>query len=608
MKNNLRIIASLTGAALLIGLGVATLFWVFEQIEQTAAARQHYRIATIKADNLLGALVDAETGQRGFVITGDETFLEPYQNVREHVSGQMEELSQLAQLDEAGHHLTTVRTLMDAKMTELAQVIQLRRNGDITAAVARVAGGKGERLMDSIRTEIRAFIQIENLALERVDARLQLSLRRLFYGIVAVSVCALLVGILIANLYYRNNEQRLKNLVLIETQDLLNAQAKTAAQLAAVVSESEEQFRTLANSIPQLAWQARGDGFITWYNRRWYEYTGKTPQQMEGWGWQSVHDPVALPQVMVSWQAAITAGTKFDMEFTLRKADGAFRSFLTRVEPLKNADGQVVQWFGTHTDVTELKQAEEKVRRLNAELEQRVFERTAELKAANTELEAFSYSVSHDLRTPVRAIDGYTQAVLEDYGPQLPAEGLRFLQTIRNSARHLGALIDDLLAFAQLKQLELSKHAVDTNILVQATLDELGAPWANRQVELRVGDLPASPGDPALLKQVWLNLLSNALKYTNKRDKAEIEIGCRKANGVDVFFVRDNGTGFDMRYVDKLFGVFQRFHRAEDYEGTGVGLAIVQRIVHRHGGSIWAEAVVDRGATFYFTLEKETKT
>ena len=182
------------------------------------------------------------------------------------------------------------------------------------------------------------------------------------------------------------------------------------------------------------------------------------------------------------------------------------------------------------------------------------------------------------------------------------------MQTIRHSARHLGALIDNLLAFAQLKQRELSKHAVDTNILVRAALDELGSPWPNRQVELLLGDLPASSGDPELLKQVWLNLLSNALKYSNKRDQAEIEVGCRKIDGADTFFVRDNGTGFDMRYKDKLFGVFQRFHRAEDYEGTGVGLAIVQRIVLRHGGKIWADAAVDRGATFYFTLENETKT
>ena len=256
---------------------------------------------------------------------------------------------------------------------------------------------------------------------------------------------------------------------------------------------------------------------------------------------------------------------------------------------------------------TELKKTNSELMQVTLELEDRVTQRTAELEESNKELEAFSYSVSHDLRTPVRAIDGYSQAVLEDYAPQLPAEGLRFLQTIRHSARHLGALIDDLLAFAQIKHQELSKHAVDTNILVRAALDELGPSWPDRQIDLRVGDLPASSGDPALLKQVWLNLLSNALKYTNKRDKAEIEIVCRKVDGADIFFVRDNGTGFDMRYVDKLFGVFQRFHRTEDYEGTGVGLAIVQRIVQRHGGRVWAEAAVDRGATFYFMLEPEAK-
>ncbi len=608
MKNNFRNIALFAGAILLLSLGAATLFWVFGQIEQAASARQHNRIVIAHTTDWLTALLNAETGERGFAITGDEAFLEPYLTVRDRVSDQLEELRQLTKLDESRQHFDLLRSLLDAKMTELARVIQLRRNGDVTGVVALVASSEGKQLMDSIRTEIRAFIQIENLALEHEDAQFQASLRHMFIGIVVVSVCALLVGVWIALLYYRNNEHRLKNLVLVETQHLSNVQAKTAAQLAAVVSESEERFRTLANSIPQLAWQARADGFITWYNRRWHEYTGKTPEQMEGWGWQSVHDPVALPQVMARWQAAITAGTMFEMEFPLRKADGTFRSFLTRVEPLKNADGQVVQWFGTNTDVTELKQAEENIRRLNATLEQRVIERTTELETANTELEAFSYSVSHDLRTPVRAIDGYAQAVLEDYGPSLPAEGLRFLQTIRHSAGHLGALIDDLLAFAQLKQRELSKQAVDTNILVRAALDELGAPWPNRQIDLRVGVLPASFGDPALLKQVWLNLLSNALKYTNKRDKAEIEIGCRLIDGADTFFVRDNGTGFDMRYVGKLFGVFQRFHRAEDYEGTGVGLAIVQRIVRRHGGKIWADAAVDRGATFYFTLENETKT
>jgi PAS domain S-box-containing protein len=258
-------------------------------------------------------------------------------------------------------------------------------------------------------------------------------------------------------------------------------------------------------------------------------------------------------------------------------------------------------------DVSARRKAEEEVRRLYAELEERVILRTAELESANKELEAFSYSVSHDLRAPLRAMDGFSQAVLEDFGGLLPEEGRRQLETIREGAQRMGALIDALLTFARLSRQTLKKQAVNTGQLVQGTLEELGFPWPDRKVEVLVGKLPVSSGDPVLLKQVWLNLLSNALKYTRKREKALVEIGCVTTDGVGTFFVRDNGTGFDMRYVDKLFGVFQRFHRAEDFEGTGVGLAIVQRIVQRHGGRVWAEAAVDRGSTFYFTLEKEFK-
>jgi signal transduction histidine kinase len=292
-------------------------------------------------------------------------------------------------------------------------------------------------------------------------------------------------------------------------------------------------------------------------------------------------------------------------ELTKIRKDGSRFPAVVSVTALRDGQGEIIGYLLIGTDNTARRKAEEAVRQLYAELEQRVIQRTAELETANKELEAFSYSVSHDLRTPLRAVDGYSQAVLEDYGPQLPEGGRRYLQTIREGAQRMGALIDDLLTFARLNRQELNKRAIDTGRLVRDALDELGSPWPDRQVEILVGDLPASSGDPALLKQVWLNLLSNALKYTRKRDKAVVEIGCMKTSGTDTFFVRDNGTGFDMRYADKLFGVFQRLHRAEDYEGTGVGLAIVQRIVHRHGGRVWADAAIDRGATFYFTLEKE---
>jgi light-regulated signal transduction histidine kinase (bacteriophytochrome) len=178
---------------------------------------------------------------------------------------------------------------------------------------------------------------------------------------------------------------------------------------------------------------------------------------------------------------------------------------------------------------------------------------------------------------------------------------------IRASAKQMGELIDDLLAFARLGRQPVRKQSVETVQLVRATLAELQTTYTGRQIEINIGDLPSCNGDPSLLKQVWINLLSNALKYTRKRDAAIVEIGCLEEKGVKVFFVRDNGTGFDMRYADNLFGVFQRLHSAEDYEGTGVGLAIVQRIVQRHGGRVWADAAVDRGATFHFTLEKEPK-
>ncbi|MCX6951321.1 MAG: ATP-binding protein, partial [Verrucomicrobia bacterium] len=215
---------------------------------------------------------------------------------------------------------------------------------------------------------------------------------------------------------------------------------------------------------------------------------------------------------------------------------------------------------------------------------------------------AFSYSVSHDLRSPLRAVDGFSQAVIEDYAALLPPEGRRCLATIRAAAQQMGALIDDLLAFSRLGRQYLRVQPIDMARLVRVVLAELGEPWPERTVDVLVGPLPECEGDPALLKQVWLNLLANALKYTRKQAKAEIEIGCRTDAGEDVFFVRDNGVGFDMQYVDKLFGVFQRLHRAEDYEGTGVGLAIVQRVVHRHGGRVWAEAREGHGATFYFTV------
>jgi len=259
------------------------------------------------------------------------------------------------------------------------------------------------------------------------------------------------------------------------------------------------------------------------------------------------------------------------------------------------------------TENAQRTRAEAEVRKLNEDLEQRVRQRTSELEAANKELETFCYSVSHDLRAPLRGIGACSTDLVKEYGPQLPSDGQLLLEYIVSNTRRMTQLIDDLLRLSQLGRQRLSKQPVSISSLVGTVIAELRPENDGRQVQMQIGTLPDCVADASLLKQVFVNLLSNAYKFTRNKPSALIEIGCREDKGERIYFVRDNGAGLDMRYANKLFGVFQRLHRAEDYEGTGVGLAIVHRIVHRHGGRIWAEAAVDRGATFYFTLKGETK-
>ncbi len=252
-------------------------------------------------------------------------------------------------------------------------------------------------------------------------------------------------------------------------------------------------------------------------------------------------------------------------------------------------------------DITARKEAERQVARLGAE----TVERAAQLEAANKELEAFSYSVSHDLRAPLRHVHGYVALLKKALGDSLPEKAARHLEVIISASTQMGQLIDDLLAFSRIGRTEMHRGTVNLDELVQGCVASLAAETGGRNITWHIAALPAVAGDPAMLRKVFANLLDNAVKYTGPRNPAEIEIGTRgNEDGRTVFFVRDNGVGFDMQFADKLFGVFQRLHTSEEFEGTGIGLANVRRIITRHGGRVWPEAVLDRGATFFFTLEE----
>ena len=271
----------------------------------------------------------------------------------------------------------------------------------------------------------------------------------------------------------------------------------------------------------------------------------------------------------------------------------------------RETEGNPLYFITSIFDITDRKQAEEEIIKLNTELEQRVIDRTMQLEIANKEMESFSYSISHDLRAPLRHISGFISLFLKSKTSEFTEEELSYLNVVSNSAVEMGKLIDALLTFSRLNKTDIQKSYIDTSQIVQQGIKLFESDIESREIDIRTGDLQKTYGDYQLIGQVWTNLISNAIKYTGKKEKAVIEIGSYIEDGLTVFYIKDNGAGFNMKYVDKLFGVFQRLHKPRDFEGVGIGLANVNRIISRHGGRCWAEGEIDKGATFYFSLPNQ---
>lgn len=514
----------------------------------------------VHLQKLVVAALDNETGARGFVITGEKNFLEPLIRSEENFEKELNELSVLFKGNAKQEQLLdSLRSNTGKRMAYSREMVRVRTEKGMEEVVAMVRGGAGKTYTDKIRFFSNQVEAIANTMMEERrhnNDRVIRNLNILLYTVFG--------AVFLLSLYVMYSIK--KDISLREV--------------------SERKFIALLDAAPDATVIVNEAGIISMINLQTEKLFGYSREEMIG---QPVEILVPLTKRSVHTQhrdgfmkAAKVRAMGAGIELNAVKKDGSSFPVEISLSPISTDDGLLVS--ASVRDITDRKILENSLRK------------------TNEELEAFSYSVSHDLRAPLRAIIGYTTILEEEYTGQLDEEARRITQVIRHNTLRMGHLIDDLLTFSRLGRQELQKIPVNTHALVQEIIEDIISKPGYRAAEWKVASLPVVMADLNTLRQVWVNLISNAVKYSSKKQQPEIQIGCKLSNGEYIFSVFDNGVGFDNKYQHKLFRVFQRLHGHDEFEGTGVGLALCERIIFRHGGRIWAEGEKDKGARFYFSL------
>jgi PAS domain S-box-containing protein len=571
-----RRLAVMLASSLLLVI-VAALVWSDFVSSRAAEGWVEHTYQVLNASELLSSTVqDADGTEQGYLLTGEERYLERYRMALSAERVAMEGLRFLTR-DSAAQQkrLAELGGLIDSRLALLEQGIAARRDQGIDAAIEVVRGGQGAHLVSDIRS-VLAAVQAE-------EQRLLIQRAKTAAAETARTRRALAVGtaLLVALLIFAG--------AIIEADvSKLKVSERTLRRQANLLDKARE---------PIIVWQL--GGAIEYWNHGAEELYGFSRQEALGRVHNDLLHPVH-PLGISAIEELLTRDGEWRGELT-HVIHGREITVESRMTLVIGPDGRKTA-LKTNRDMTEEKRAQEEIRQLNRQLEQRVKDRTAQLEASNGELEAFAYSVSHDLHAPLRGIDGWSLALLEDYGPKLDQNAHQYLERVREETQRMGRLIDDLLKLSRFTRVELQHESVDLSSLALRIAGRLREAEPGRHMEFSIEDGLVTGGDSHLLEIVLSNLLGNAVKFTGPRALARIEFGQTRCQEGLAFYVRDNGVGFDMAYAKMLYGAFQRLHKHAEFPGTGIGLATAQRVLRRHGGKIWADAKTDAGATFYFTI------